>query len=65
MISGYFLFRKIRNEEEDKDVLKKYLFRLLKIYLIWTVIYLPYTIYNYVQAQSAGWESFRIYVIFF
>ena len=43
MISGYFLFRKIHNEEEDKDVLKKYLFRLLKIYLIWTVIYLPYT----------------------
>ncbi|MBM6678615.1 MULTISPECIES: acyltransferase [Faecalicoccus] len=61
MISGYFLFRKIRNEEEDKDVLKKYLFRLLKIYLIWTVIYLPYTIYNYVQAQS-GWMGIFSYL---
>lgn len=30
MISGYFLFRKIRNEEEDKDVLKKVFISLIK-----------------------------------
>lgn len=61
MISGYFLFGKIRQNEDDRDVLKKYIFRLLKIYAVWTVIYLPYTIYNYVQAQS-GWMGIFSYL---
>lgn len=61
MISGFFLFRKMRHEEEDKELLKKYIFRLLRLYAIWTVIYLPYTIYNYVQAQS-GWLGIFSYL---
>lgn len=52
MISGFFLFRKINGTQQDNEVLKKYLWRLLKLYLIWTVIYLPYTIYNYLQADT-------------
>lgn len=47
-ISGYFFFRKWSEDEEvNKYNLKKYLMRLGKIYLIWTVIYLPYTIWDY------------------
>ena len=61
-ISGYFFFRKLTNdEEENKELLKRYLFRLLKIYLIWTVIYLPYTIYNYVSAGT-GWIGIISYL---
>lgn len=54
-VSGFFFFRKIKNDTmEDRETLKKYLFRLLKIYLIWTVIYLPYTILDY-QGSQIGW----------
>lgn len=44
--SGYFFFRK-QDETNSDERLKKTLFRLFKIYLIWTIIYLPYTIYDY------------------
>ena len=42
-ISGYLLIKKLKNAttEEYKLVVKKYLKRLLIIYIIWTIIYLP------------------------
>lgn len=49
--SGYFFFRKWSDSREENFAnLRKYLFRLLKIYLIWTIIYLPYTIFDHVSA---------------
>ena len=49
--SGFFFFRKYGDDsEENTKNLRKYLMRLLKIYLIWTVIYLPYTIWDQYQA---------------
>lgn len=49
--SGFFFFRKWTDSKEDNfEYLKKYILRLLKIYLIWTVLYLPYTIMNYASA---------------
>ena len=47
--SGFFFFRNydVNNEKVNSERLKKALFRLLRIYLIWTVIYLPYTIFDY------------------
>ncbi|MDD7282260.1 acyltransferase [Floccifex sp.] len=48
--SGFFFFRKWSEDKEvNKESVKKYLLRLLKIYLIWSVIYLPYTIYDYTR----------------
>ncbi len=56
--SGYFFFRKwSEHHEENIQNLKKYIVRLLKIYLIWTVIYLPYTIWDYAHS------NFRLYHI--
>ena len=57
-VSGFFFFRKWEesHEEENLENLKKYIKRLLIIYGIWTVIYLPYTIWNYVS-QGAAWYS--------
>lgn len=49
--SGYFFFRSYsdENEELNEERFKRSLFRLFKIYIIWTVIYLPYTIFDYMH----------------
>lgn len=47
--SGFFFFRNYDSENEDLNEtrLKKALIRLFRIYLIWTILYLPYTIFDY------------------
>ena len=57
--SGFFFFRKITNDlSTNEEALLNYEKRLGKIYLTWTIIYLPYTIWDYAHA------NFRIYHIF-
>lgn len=50
--SAYFLYRKFEqgNSQYNKEVLFDYCMRVLKLYGIWTVIYLPYTIWDHVSA---------------
>lgn len=50
--SSFFLFRKIKNDATvaNQQVIVHYLRRLGILYLAWTIIYLPYTIWNYAQA---------------
>ena len=49
--SGFFFFRNYAQSDQENDArLKKAVLRLLKIYLIWTVIYLPYTIFDYARS---------------
>ena len=56
--SGFFFFRKwSESEDVNKENLVNYVLRLLKIYLIWTVIYLPYTIWDY---SHAGFSLFSL-----
>lgn len=48
MLSAYFFFRKIDLSKGSKDqnnhsYLGKYLLRLLKVYVIWMIIYLPFS----------------------
>lgn len=51
VVSGYFFFRKWQEDEEANYLhFRRYEWRILKIYLIWTIIYLPYTIWDYVDA---------------
>ena len=58
--SGFFFFRKWdkNHPEANQEALSRYEKRLGKIYLIWTIIYLPYTIWDYTRA------GFRFYHIF-
>lgn len=54
--SAYFFFQKIDFNKTYRDsanvqVLKRYLKRLLKIYVIWSIIYLPY---NFVLIHNGG-----------
>lgn len=49
MASGFLLFRKILlplNEEGEQRI-KSYLKRMCRLYLVWTIIYLPLTIYGF------------------
>ena len=56
-VSGFFFFKKWSENEEDNLVaLKEFIKRLLRIYGIWTIIYLPLTIVNYISA-GAPWYS--------
>ncbi|MEF9967171.1 MAG: acyltransferase [Longicatena sp.] len=48
IISGFLFFQKIDlhrvwNDYDNIVILKHYLFRLFKIYCIWTILYLPFT----------------------
>lgn len=47
VVSAFFFFKKWGKPDENLYHLKRYLWRLARIYLIWTVIYLPYTLWNY------------------
>ncbi|MBR3721416.1 MAG: acyltransferase [Selenomonadaceae bacterium] len=42
VISGYFLFRKMQEDNIDFAKIKKYLLRIFKIYAVWYLIYLPW-----------------------
>lgn len=45
--SGFFLWRKIDNAiyADKLQILRRWILRLVKLYVIWTLIYLPFTIY--------------------
>ena len=56
IISGYLFFVKLDDEREWNDYvhtrqLKRYVLRLLKLYLIWSVLYLPF---NYLLMKDGG-----------
>lgn len=56
IISGYLFFTKLDNEREWNDyanvaALKHYVFRLGKLYLIWSILYLPF---NYLLVKGDG-----------
>ena len=46
--SGFLLENKIKKQKENKEkVVKKYILNALIIYIIWTIIYLPITIFGW------------------
>lgn len=48
--SGFFLFRKLGgSREEDLRVIKQWILKILKLYLIWTAIYLPFTVVGFIR----------------
>ena len=62
MSSGYLLMNKIVSTssggaDTTNDVLKKYLKKITFLYVIWTAIYLPVTIYHYVAEKFTCKES--------
>ena len=47
---GFLLFRKtdiIFYSDENKTRVKKYIYRILKLYLLWNIVFIPITLYGY------------------
>ena len=63
MASGFLLFRKISLplNEEGKLRIKSYSKKICKLYLIWTVIYLPLTVYGFYQDGLPLLKSIAIF----
>lgn len=52
--SGYFLFRKTSYEEIDISIVFKYAWRIYKLYLVWTLLYMYPIIKNQILTDSNG-----------
>lgn len=46
-IAGFFLFRKVRSDSPDSAVIRSYCGRILRLYVVWSVLYLPIDFFNW------------------
>ena len=62
LVSGYFLFRKMSwDRKADLQAIREWTFRILKLYLIWTAIYLPFTVYGFLQDGLSLKQSLMLF----
>ncbi len=49
IVSSYFLFIKVNKFDEDKgkEIITSYIKKMIKLYIIWNIIFLPMAIYEY------------------
>lgn len=62
IISAFFLFQKVDREKADRKVIIGYCKKVLRMYLIWSAIYLPIDWYNWYHGESGVWEGIRDYL---
>lgn len=62
MISAFFLFQKVDPNRPDRGVIGRYCYKVLRLYVIWSVLYLPIDFYNWYHGQSTLWENVRYYI---
>lgn len=63
-LSGFFLFGKIfreRKEGDSKNLVNTWLQKTLRLYLIWTAIYLPFAIIGFAKDGLSVWKSAIVY----
>ncbi|MDD3006659.1 MAG: acyltransferase family protein [Candidatus Pacebacteria bacterium] len=65
MFAGYFLYTRLSKEEHPVDYLKKYVLNLLRVYVIWSLIYLPYDFSLLLRSGDSYVEAGRIYLSHF
>ena len=52
MCSGYLLVKKINIRNLDETIVyKDYIIKIVKLYIIWSIIYLPITIYHFIYGE--------------
>ena len=47
--SGFLFFTKLNISENKPYMVKRYVFRILKMYLIWSLVYFPFVVINWVN----------------
>lgn len=62
VISAFFLFQKVDRERPDRAVIVGYCWKALRMYLIWSVIYLPIDWYNWYHGESGVLVGIRDYL---
>lgn len=63
--SGFLLAQKFTSSlstQENILTTKKYLLKIIKMYLIWTAIYLPIAIYHFISTNEGLLDSFLLYI---
>ena len=64
MIAGFLLFRKIPDTDKKSgwSVVGRYAWRIVKLYLLWCVIYWPIDIFNWYHGTATIMETLKAYV---
>lgn len=62
--SGFLLGNKLNSTDKEKQLvyLRKWLYRIGRLYLLWTFIYLPYAIYGFSIEKLGFIKSIAIYI---
>ena len=67
MSNGYLLFRN-RNTNNKKEMLqsiKKFGIKMLKLYVIWNFIYLPFAVFGYLLSKESVIKSIILYILLY
>lgn len=64
LVSSYFLFKKIqfRDPKKDRELIRKYCFRIIKLYVAWLIVYSPFlikTIRKIIEGDHTKVEGLR------
>ena len=63
LASGFFLFRKLGGtREEDLAAIRRWIGKVLKLYLIWTAVYLPFTVIGFLQDGLSLTTALAVFV---
>ena len=65
MASAYLLFYKMNSsygESNNIKLIKNYIVKIIKLYLIWNILYFPLAIYDYVQSGTGVLKSIALYI---
>lgn len=63
IVSGFFLFGKMNGEgKDDLTVIRTWTLKILKLYLIWTAIYLPFTVFGWIQDGLTWKQALAVFV---
>lgn len=60
--SGFFLYKKINLKEFKFSFVKKYIIKMLTLYLIWTAIYFPFSLLHIVTSNSGFLHGVALYI---
>lgn len=59
--TGFLIYSKVK-ENKDYNIAKNYSIKLIKLYLIWSIIYLPLNIINYIKNDTSIKDAIINYI---